>query len=148
MVVIHSTSGSVVTFSSTLCTYSCTSLSLASMAFIFGSPMRYVHTYALSSQSFVHSSSTLLMLETIVVSILTLPSCTSGGNVNSNLVQYLLQTDIQKKNRKDTMENTNITQRFFPWKPKPRKPTYSIFIHCVTMFTIQNTYRSQWHPKP
>jgi len=46
--------------------------------------------------------------------------------VNSNLVQYLLQTYIQKKNRKDTMEITNITQRFFPWKPKPGKPSYSI----------------------
>jgi hypothetical protein len=29
--------------------------------------------------------------------------------INSNLVQYLLQTVIQKKNRKDTIENTNIT---------------------------------------
>jgi hypothetical protein len=27
------------------------------------------------------------------------------------------------------MKNTKITQRFFPWKPKPGKPTYSIFIH-------------------
>jgi hypothetical protein len=46
------------------------------------------------------------------------------------------------------MENTNITQRFFPWKPKPGKPTYSIFIHSDTLFTIQYTYRSQRHPKP
>jgi hypothetical protein len=35
-----------------------------------------------------------------------------GIFVNSNLVQYLLPIDIQKKNKKDTMENTNITQRF------------------------------------
>jgi hypothetical protein len=48
--------------------------------------------------------------------------------VNSNLVQYLLQTE---KNRKDTMANTNITQRFFTWKPKPGKPTYIILIHIV-----------------
>jgi hypothetical protein len=65
--------------------------------------------------------------------------------VNSNLVQYLLQTE---KNRKYTMANTNITQRFFTWKPKPGKPAYIIFIHCVTLFTIQYTYRSQRHPKP
>jgi hypothetical protein len=53
-----------------------------------------------------------------------------------------------EKNRKDTMANANITQRFFPWKPKPGKPAYIIFIHYVTLFTIQYTYRSQWHPKP
>jgi hypothetical protein len=29
------------------------------------------------------------------------------------------------------MENTHITHRFFPWKPKPGKPTYSIFIHTI-----------------
>ena len=29
------------------------------------------------------------------------------------------------------MENTNITQIFFPGKPKPGKPTYSIFIHII-----------------
>ena len=27
------------------------------------------------------------------------------------------------------MENTHITQRFPPWKPKLGKPTYSILIH-------------------
>jgi hypothetical protein len=70
----------------------------------------------------------------------------SATLVNSNLVQYLLQTNIQK--RKDTMANTNITQRFFTWKPKLGKPAYIIFIHCFTLFTIQYTYRSQRHPKP
>jgi hypothetical protein len=29
------------------------------------------------------------------------------------------------------MENTHITQRLFPWKPKSGKPTYSIFIHTI-----------------
>ena len=37
------------------------------------------------------------------------------------------------------MENTHITERFFPWKPKPRKPAYTIFIHSDTLFTIQYT---------
>jgi hypothetical protein len=45
------------------------------------------------------------------------------------------------------MENTKITQRFFPWKPKSGKPTYSIFIHSDTLFTIQYTYRSPQNPK-
>jgi hypothetical protein len=29
------------------------------------------------------------------------------------------------------MENTHITPIFFPWKPKPGKPTYFIFIHNI-----------------
>jgi hypothetical protein len=69
----------VVTFSAASCAYSCTSLRLASMAFIFGSPMSSVHTCALSLQSFVHSSYIFLILTTFVISILTLPSCTSSG---------------------------------------------------------------------
>jgi hypothetical protein len=47
------------------------------------------------------------------------------------LYNYLLQTYFRQKNRKYIMENTHITQRLFPWKPKPGKLTYSIFIHFI-----------------
>jgi hypothetical protein len=66
-----------------------------------------------------------------------------------NLVRYFIAHNFSiKKKNKDTMENTHITQIFFPWKPKLGKPTYSIFIHSDTFFTIQYTYRRQKHPKP
>jgi hypothetical protein len=53
-----------------------------------------------------------------------------------------------EKNRKDTMEIQTLHRDFSPGNPNHGKPTYIIFIHCVTLFTIQYTYRSQWHPKP
>ena len=78
--------------------------------------------------------------------------------VNFNFVQYLLQTYIQKKNRKDTMANTNITQRFSPWKPKLENQhiLYSfIVLHClqynihIGASNIQNPNPMTWiSPKP
>ena len=69
-------------------------------------------------------------------------------NVNSNLVQYLLQTDIHKRTEKIQWKIQTLHRDFSPGNPNREKPAYIIFIHCVTLFTIQYTYRSQRHPKP
>jgi hypothetical protein len=62
--------------------------------------------------------------------------------VNSNLVQYLLQIDIQKRTEKIQWKIQTLHKDFSPGNPNWEKPTYIIFIHHVTLFTIQYTYRS------
>jgi hypothetical protein len=78
MVIICSISGIMSILYEDCSTFSCASLNLASMDFIFGSSTRSLQICALSSQSFMHSSSTLLMLATNVIIVLSLPSLTSS----------------------------------------------------------------------
>jgi hypothetical protein len=54
-----------------------------------------------------------------------------GVHVNSNLVQYLLQTDIQKRTEKIQWQTQTLHRDFSPEKPKPGKPAYIILIHIV-----------------
>jgi hypothetical protein len=49
------------------------------MDFIFESCINYIHTYTLSSQIFMHSPSILLMLETVIISIISLPLHSFSG---------------------------------------------------------------------
>ena len=48
------------------------------------------------------------------------------------------------------MTNTNITQRFFPWKTKTKKLAYSIFInmfHCL-QYNIHIGASNMKNPNP
>ena len=58
-------------------------------------------------------------------------------NVNSNLVQYLLKTDIHKRTKKIQWQIQTLHRDFSPGTPKPGKPTYSIFIHMC--YIVYNT---------
>ena len=51
--------------------------------------------------------------------------------VNSNLVQYLLQTDIQKRTEKIQWQIQTLHRDFSPGNPNREKPTYIILIHIV-----------------
>jgi hypothetical protein len=82
MVVIRLAGGRVFMPYEALCAFSCASLNFTSMTFIFESSTRCVQIYALSSQSFAHSTSNLLMFAIVVVNVvnvLALPSLSSGG---------------------------------------------------------------------
>jgi hypothetical protein len=74
------TGGSVAALSASYCSCSCASLSLASTTFISKSSINFVHTCAFSSHSFMQSASIFLILVTIVVFVLVLPSRTYGGD--------------------------------------------------------------------
>jgi reverse gyrase len=68
--------------------------------------------------------------------------------VNSNLVQYLLQTDIQKRTEKIQWQIQTLHRDFSPGNPNWENQHILYSYNCVTLFTIQYTYRSQRHPKP
>jgi hypothetical protein len=75
--------------------------------------------------------------------------------VNSNLVQYLLQTDIQKRTEKIQWKTQTLHRDFSPGNPKLGKPAYIIFIHCLQYNIhigangIQNPNPMTWiSPKP
>jgi len=68
--------------------------------------------------------------------------------VDFNLVQYFTANKFSIKEQKRYNGKYTHYKDIFPWKPELGKPTYSIFIHSDTLFTIQYTYRSQRHPKP
>jgi hypothetical protein len=70
------------------------------------------------------------------------------GCVNSNLVQYLLQTDIQKRTEKIQWQIQTLHRDFSPGNPNRENQHILYSYNCVTLFTIQYTYRSQRHPKP
>jgi hypothetical protein len=76
---ICSIGGSIVVFSTLSCACYFLSHSFSSISFIYGSPISSSHSYTLSLKRFVHSSSTFLFLETAIISIHTLPLCTSSG---------------------------------------------------------------------
>jgi hypothetical protein len=66
----------------------------------------------------------------------TLPTL-EHGFVNSNLVQYLLQTDIQKRTENIQWQIQTLHRDFFTWKPKLGKPAYIILIHLC--YIVYNT---------
>jgi hypothetical protein len=69
-------------------------------------------------------------------------------SVNSNLVQYLLQTNIKKRTKKIQWQIQTLHRDFSPGNPN-RENQYILYSYpCVTLFTIQYSYRSQRHPKP
>jgi hypothetical protein len=69
-------------------------------------------------------------------------------NVNSNLVQYLLQTDIQKRTEKIQWQIQTLHRDFSPGNPNRENQHILYSYNCVTLLSIQYTYRSQRHPKP
>ena len=68
--------------------------------------------------------------------------------VNSNLVQYLLQTDIQKRTEKIQWKIQTLHRDFSPGNPNRENQHILYWYTYATLFTIQYTYRSQRHPKP
>jgi hypothetical protein len=79
MVVMHSAGGSILMFFEAFCTFSCASLNIASIAFIYGSSINFFHICVLSSYSFLHSSSNFLIFSTMVILFLSICSFSSGG---------------------------------------------------------------------
>jgi hypothetical protein len=79
MVIIRSTGDRVFILSEAFCTLSCASRNSVSTYSIYGSSVKFVQIYALSSQRFVHSSSNALMFSTLVIVVLSLPALSSGG---------------------------------------------------------------------
>src|ERR1700722_11726134 len=68
-------------------------------------------------------------------------------NVNPNLVQYLLQTDIQKRAENIQWQIQTLHRDFSSGNPNRENQHILYSYNCVTLFTIQYTYRSQRHPK-
>jgi hypothetical protein len=58
-------------------------------------------------------------------------------DVNSNLVQYLLQTDIQKRTENIQWQIQTLHRDFSPGNPNREKPAYIILIHLC--YIVYNT---------
>jgi hypothetical protein len=101
MVVMHSVGGNILMFSKAFCFFSCALINLSSKTFISRSSIRFVQICALSSHSFAHSSSSLLIFSTAVIVVLFLYSLSYGGvpdmvcnSKYSILVQKPLMTSL------------------------------------------------------
>ena len=68
--------------------------------------------------------------------------------VDFNLLQYFTANKFSIKERKRyNVKYTHYTE-IFPLETQTGKTNILYIIHSDTLFTIQYTYRSQWHPKP
>jgi hypothetical protein len=69
-------------------------------------------------------------------------------NVNFNLVLYFTTNIFSIKEHKRYNGKYTVHKDFSPGNPNKKTNIFYINSLSHTLFTIQYTYRSQWHPKP